>query len=1046
MVNRASIDDGGASKFKNAQNIKGIHLWETELPDQIGCAAVALMRGYYRHEKKIEGLKQRNFYDTCLNLQLDCAFEDPLKVTILELDQFVNLYPEYRVVIFSNKFGIPHFIVGQTFQDKSIYIYHDIETSHYCYITGIREFGKYLKNSNSYRFCVTCCDFYTGHRSTSCRCGEETANNNLRTFKECEDCGAKYRQDKRHVCHLTSCHFCTGLYKDVKDHRCPLYAPPNKKVFHESTTTQKKLKPDYKLWFYDIESHFINTEETVKEFQVDDQGHFTIENGEFKFIVKQRCDQLPNYLYAINGFTNERVEYEDPNAFLDFFMAHNQGYNILIAHNGSGYDTRLLFSYLKNRPDQLKPVLKGTKFMRLVVADRLIFQDSLFHLTMSLASLAKSFEIPMRKGYFPHMFSKLENLEYSGPLPDKSYFDMRYSKSKNDIEDFHKWHDEFTATGQEWNYREQRKLYCINDVEILKEVAMQYHYGFLENLESHPHCQVSPWFFPTMAGHIHKVLLLDFCKDITPKTMTLEQVEEFTQSNAAVLEPMEHYFAKLAMRGGITNIFSYINNTNMHYQDIQSSYPSVQLDKENMYPVGTPIIEVHDPCYYPCCFHYEDPLFYETAFQIRCKHTIEQKKQALEHKSRKSKIIQVTSQDLHDYCDNFFGLLVVDIIPNSERYHQSIQVHDGSRVMPTCHKVFKYPVFSEMLKYEISKGAVVTKIYRADRYKSTTAPWNGGPLSLLYKCKMQHSKTINPLDYNRITETMSKFGVPCDDITTWKKNAVKKQVAKGPITAAWGKHAESVDHPSTELVGHATKESWDFYTNLLENKNHLSKVSVLGGHIMFDYKQNRQVTKPVLDKGYLPWAVAVTSYGRMKLDKEMQRIDPPGQSPRMVMCDTDSVLYSFTEDQYTTPEGDCLGDWETEDFESKHEGIKQFVSCGPKSYIMTAGDGTIVKKLKGISLNHAAENIYTAASVRDNIINNSSPSKQRKRLAIPQRHFKSLSGFKTLDGLSKGGVGGAMTTFEALKYISFHPEDAKGEFREDGQAYRVYPHGYTGVL
>lgn len=1044
MVNRASIDDGGSPKFKNAKQVKGINLWEIVTPEHIGCAAVSLMRGYYKNEKKVEGIRQEGFYNDCFDLQINCAFDNPLKVSIMEFSEFVNLYPSYRVVIFSNKFGLPYIILGATYEDKSIYIYHDIDTSHYCYITGITKFGEYLKNSKGFKFCKVCCDFYKPDRRSSCKCGSgELTTAEVRKIVQCEECGTKYRNDNRHVCHHTFCHFCTVLYKDIKDHRCPLYSKPNTKKFHESIEPQKTNNPNYKLWFYDIESHFVLTEETVKEFQVDANGHFTNVNGEFTYLVKQRCDQLPNFLYAINGFTNERVEYEDPNQFLDFFMNHNNGYNILIAHNGSGYDTRLLFSYLKDRTDQLEPVLKGTKFMRLKVGGRLIFQDSLFHLTMSLAKLADSFQIQMRKGYFPHLFSTLENLEYSGPIPDVSYFDMRYSKTKKEIDDFHKWHDDFDNSGQVWNYREQRRLYCINDVEILKEVAMQYHHGFLENLAAHPHCQVSPWFFPTMAGHIHKVLLLDFCKDIDLKSMTIQEAEEFTQSNAAALEPVEHYFAKLSMRGGITAIFKYINDDPMHYQDIQSSYPSVQLDKENLYPVGTPIIEVHDSKYYPCCFHYDDPLFQTN----QCRDTLEQKRNGFLHNSRKSKVIEVAPLDLHAYCNNFFGILVVDIVPNSNRYHQSIQIHDGMRVMPTCNKVFKYPVFSEMLKYEIKKGAQVTKIYRADRYKSIPSPWNGGPLSSLYKCKMQHSKTIDPEDYERITSTMHKFGVPCEDIATWRKNKVKKQIAKGPITSAWGKHAESVDHPATEFVKYATKESWDFYTNLLENKTHLSKVLVLGGHIMFDYKQNRQVMKPRLDKGYLPWAIAVTSYGRMKLDMEMQKIDPPGQSPRMVMCDTDSVLYSFTNgQQYTTPEGDCLGDWETEDFEIDHGGLKSFTSCGPKSYILTGVDGTILKKLKGISLNHAADNLYTADTIRRNIVHNSNPSLQRKKLAIPQRHFKSLSGLQTATGTAKGGVGGAMTTFEALKYIAFNPEDAKGDFREDGQPYRVYPHGYTGVL
>jgi hypothetical protein len=364
--------------------------------------------------------------------------------------------------------------------------------------------------------------------------------------------------------------------------------------------------------------------------------------------------------------------------------------------------------------------------------------------------------------------------------------------------------------------------------------------------------------------------------------------------------------------------------------------------------------------------------------------------------------------------------------------------------MPTCNKVFQYPIFSEMLKYEISKGATVTKIYRADRYRSSPSPWNGGPLSVLYKCKMQHSKVIDPEDYERITERMATFGVDCSTISTWAKNKTRKQIAKGIITAAWGKHAESVTHSQTEMLKSESSDAWDFYDLMLQNKHKVSNITSIGDFIKFDYKENK-IVSPVLNKQYLPWAVAVTSYGRMKLDMEMQKIDPPGQSPRMVMCDTDSVVYTFEPGQYTTPEGDCLGDWETEDFESDHQGLKSFVSLGPKSYIMTAGDGTVIKKLKGVSLSLGHSEYYTSEIVEKNIKWNHDRAHNRQHyrdLRFPQRYFKSL----TSDG-SKAGVGGAMTIFETVKIVKFDPDHVKGDiYREGGQPYRVYPYGYTGTL
>jgi len=117
---------------------------------------------------------------------------------------------------------------------------------------------------------------------------------------------------------------------------------------------------------------------------------------------------------------------------------------------------------------------------------------------------------------------------------------------------------------------------------------------------------------------------------------------------------------------------------------------------------------------------------------------------------------------------------------------------------------------------------------------------------------MQHSKVINPSDYSRISETMSKFGVDCTTIATWSKNKVRKQIAKGIITAAWGKHAESVDHPATEVLQNSSQKSWNFYDSLLQNKHNINNISVVGDFTKFDYKKSDSI-RPTLDKGYLPW-------------------------------------------------------------------------------------------------------------------------------------------------------------------------------------------------
>lgn len=280
-VIRASIEGGGSKNFKPGK-LRGIRGWDFSIPDEIGCAAVCLVRGLMKHERGIEGYHQRDFFPECIDMQINCAFEDPHNVPISEFELFTDLYPKYRVVIYSSSFGLPYIRQGALYEDKSIYIYHDVTSKHYVYISAVKEFGRSFKGTNETKFCSECAWFYRSNQF--CKCEENPKSQPKREcMVTCEDCSLKYSNHTKHKCHHKTCKFCTGVYKDSesKEHRCPLYSPPNKKEFH--TTTEKirnyQHNHKYKLWFYDIESHFINTEETVKEFQTDEQGNFITENG-----------------------------------------------------------------------------------------------------------------------------------------------------------------------------------------------------------------------------------------------------------------------------------------------------------------------------------------------------------------------------------------------------------------------------------------------------------------------------------------------------------------------------------------------------------------------------------------------------------------------------------------------------------------------------------------------------------------------------------------------------------------------------------------------
>ena len=67
----------------------------------------------------------------------------------------------------------------------------------------------------------------------------------------------------------------------------------------------------------------------------------------------------------------------------------------------------------------------------------------------------------------------------------------------------------------------------------------------------------------------------------------------------------------------------------------------------------------------------------------------------------------------HSYINNVDGFIMVEVTPPTDLYHPLLHVFTLSKQNAFIHKVFASP----MLKVAIEDGNIVTKIYRADRYK-----------------------------------------------------------------------------------------------------------------------------------------------------------------------------------------------------------------------------------------------------------------------------------------------------------------------------------------
>lgn len=140
---------------------------------------------------------------------------------------------------------------------------------------------------------------------------------------------------------------------------------------------------------------------------------------------------------------------------------------------------------------------------------------------------------------------------------------------------------------------------------------------------------------------------------------------------------------------------------------------------------------------------------------------------------------------------------------------------------------------------------------------------------------------------------------------------------------------------------------------------------------------------------------------------------------RVLMNDTDSIVYIYDPLEYNIPEGGLLGQWEVEDVDKDHGGIEEFVGLGPKTYGIRCKDGFEMVKAKGLSLNKATGNLVNFQSMVTVV-------KNRIKIRVPQKTFVWT-------------VAHGMKTWLMMKDLKFNQEEMKGTLDEEGY---LYPFGF----
>ena len=561
--------------------------------------------------------------------------------TLQDLSQFTEEYPTWRLVVIQAAFprsGIVHtgkvFVFDQLDKQKNVvYLLYDSVAQHFGLIASPKEIYKKYLGRNDIKFCEFCVEAYTALEDHECDVNPYSKPEKL---EPCNTCG-RYG---KHSCSETTCRNCKAVYGRGKkgsyeSHRCIVYKEPSKKEFMAVNDTPNGKK--YGQFVYDCESRIetiTTTKSYISDFATVDDNFI---NGE---VVADRCQSespvstilrhsnsfekhVVNLICLENCITREKKTFEGADCvkhFLTFLLEYNQGRNIVTAHNGSGYDTRLIFEtaiQLGLKKNKFVPLLQGSKFMQLTIG-KLTFRDSMLHLKGSLAALAKDFcPESLVKGYFPHLFNTFENWDYVGELPAKAYFDPPFVvKDEKELKKFNEWYSEKleeVKDGTPWNFQREIKKYCTNDVSILASIIR----GYSANAETM--VGSSPLFNATGPSFVHDTILIDYTKNLELERPDKNEdmglyntrVENIAKKTGwAVLVPNEYHYARLALRGGRTDVRKlyhevteqdHAEGRDIVYQDIVSQYPFQQVN--HTFPTGLPKIHVWDVKYYPCTKH-----------------------------------------------------------------------------------------------------------------------------------------------------------------------------------------------------------------------------------------------------------------------------------------------------------------------------------------------------------------------------------------------------------------------------------------------------------
>jgi hypothetical protein len=248
-----------------------------------------------------------------------------------------------------------------------------------------------------------------------------------------------------------------------------------------------------------------------------------------------------------------------------------------------GFDGCILLKYLTENNVKPISIFSGNKITRMRIQGlKMCIIDSLNFLPMPLANFAKAFGLKESKGYFPHFFTRVENFDYVGRLPEPHFYGES-TMSEANRKKFQEWYKEELLKNEPFNFAAAIKKYCRQDVLVLRDWCM----AFKKIVMRLTHEKCDPFRYSTLAGVASAIFKGMYLKEGYIGAVPPDGYASHQRFSSESLEWLEF----LRQRGGVKNLLHASNSPIGEFKIGPYQVDGIDKDNKTVYE------------YYGCFYH-----------------------------------------------------------------------------------------------------------------------------------------------------------------------------------------------------------------------------------------------------------------------------------------------------------------------------------------------------------------------------------------------------------------------------------------------------------